>query len=110
MNRRRGFRYLLAAGALAAASCSVPRTHYYVLDVPPTPQAGVPAVARQIAVQTFRADQVFSDERIAYRENGNEVNHYDYHRWADPPEDMVTNFFIRRLNDSGAYAGVSPYK
>src|SRR5271169_6797583 len=110
MNRRKSLRWVLAAGALAVASCSVPRTHYYLMDFPQTPPAAAPAVAGQIAVQTFQANQVFSDDRIAFRENQNEVNFYEYHRWANPPEDLVTTYFIHRLKDSGIYSGVSAYK
>jgi ABC-type uncharacterized transport system auxiliary subunit len=100
----------LAAGVLAAVSCSVPKTHYYVLEYPHTPPEASPRVSRQIAVQDFRANQVFSEERIAYRDGENKVNFYEYHRWADQPGDLVTNYFIHRLKDSGLYAGVSRAK
>jgi ABC-type uncharacterized transport system auxiliary subunit len=109
MNPQIGLRWLLAAGALAAVSCSVPRTHYYVLEFPHTPPAAAPGGVRRISVQRFQADQVF-DERILFRENLNELNHYEYHRWAALPEDLVTNYFIHRLKDSGSYAEISAYK
>jgi ABC-type uncharacterized transport system auxiliary subunit len=111
MNRRsaRGLPWL-AAGALAAVSCSVPKTHYYVLEFPHTPPTASARVPRQIAVQPFRSNRVFSEERIAYREGENQVNFYEYHRWANQPGEMVTNYFIHRLQDSGLYAGVSSSK
>ena len=102
--------WLLAAGALAAVSCSVPKTHYYVLEYPHTPPAAAARIPRQIAVQTFRANRVFSEERIAYREGENQVNFYEYHRWANQPGELVTNYFIHRLKDSGLYGGVYPSK
>jgi ABC-type uncharacterized transport system auxiliary subunit len=111
MNRQRATRFgWLAVGALAAVSCSVPKTHYYVLEYPHTPPEAAPRVSRQIAVQPFRSNQVFSEERIAYRAGENQVNFYEYHRWANQPGELVTNYFIHRLRDSGLYAGVSTAK
>jgi ABC-type uncharacterized transport system auxiliary subunit len=49
------------------------------------------------------------DDRILYREGPNEVNFYEYHRWASPPVDLATNYFLHRLKDSGTYARVSAY-
>src|ERR1022692_4386714 len=100
MNERKIFGCLLAAGALATVSCSMPKTHYYLLEYPHAPAAATPATASSIAVQRFRADQVF-DDRIVYREGQNEVSHYEYQRWASQPEDLVTNYVIHCLNDSG---------
>ncbi len=110
MNQQKVLGWLLAAGALAAVSCSIPRTHYYLLEYPHTPPAPAPTVASSIAVQRFQAEQIFVDDRIVYRQSPNEVNHYEYERWAGPPEDLVTNYVIHRLNDSGSYAQVSSYK
>jgi ABC-type uncharacterized transport system auxiliary subunit len=110
MSQRNGLLWLLAAGTFAAVSCSTPRTHYYTMEFPHTPPAAASVVACQIAVQPFRTDQAFADDRIAFHENQNEVNHYEYQRWAGRPADLVTNYFLHRLKDSGVYAGVSAYK
>lgn len=110
MQQANTLRWLVAMGAVAAVACSTPRMHYYTMEFPHTPSAAAPAVSRQIAVRTFRGDQRFADERIAYRENLSQINHYEYHRWANPPGELVTDYFIHRLKDSGAYAGVSAYK
>ena len=110
MNQQKELRWLLAAGALAAISCSTPRTHYYMLEFPHIQPVAAQAAPRSVAVQRFQAEQVFTDDRVAYREGVNEVNHYEYHRWASPPEDLVTNYFVHRLKDSGAYGEISAYK
>ncbi len=80
-----------------------------MLEFPHTPPAAASSGVRRISVQRFQADQVF-DERILFRENLNELNHYEFHRWAALPEDLVTNYFIHRLKDSGSYAEISAYK
>jgi ABC-type uncharacterized transport system auxiliary subunit len=73
-----------------------------------TPEPGT-VIARHITIERFRADQVLMDDRILYREDPNEVNFYEYHRWASAPVDLATNYFLRRLKDSGTYARVSAY-
>lgn len=94
---------------LAAVSCGMPKIRYYTLEYPHASQGRTPAVARHIMIQRFKADQVLLDDRIVYRENTNEVNFYEYQRWASPPSDLVTHYFIHRLNDAGTYARVSAY-
>jgi ABC-type uncharacterized transport system auxiliary subunit len=77
------------------------------MDLPhavPTERA---AIGCAITVQRFRADLILMDERILYREGSDEVNFYEYNRWASPPADLATDFFVHRLKDSGAYARVS---
>jgi ABC-type uncharacterized transport system auxiliary subunit len=80
------------------------------MAVPHTPAAAPHSVAHRIAVQRFRADQVFTDNRILFRHDHNQVSHYEYHRWASPPQELVTNSFIHCLKDSGSYAKISAYK
>jgi ABC-type uncharacterized transport system auxiliary subunit len=67
-------------------------------------------IERRIAVQRFSADQTLVDDRILYRERPNELSFYEYKRWANPPVDIVTDYFIHRMKDSGDYLDVSPAK
>jgi ABC-type uncharacterized transport system auxiliary subunit len=99
----------LPAILLASLSCGIPRTHYYTLDMPHIAQTQGTAIPRTLTIQRFRADLVLMDERILYRESPDEVNFYEYHRWASPPADLATNYFIHRLKDSGVYSRVSGY-
>jgi ABC-type uncharacterized transport system auxiliary subunit len=109
MSRHLRHRWWLAL-VIAGTSCSIPKTHFYTLEVPHVPALTGGAVARHITVQRFRADQVLMDDRILYRVGSHEVNFYEYHRWASPPVDLVTDYFLHRLQDSGDYARVSSYK
>jgi len=93
---------------MAGFACGgVPKTHYYTMDLPHTASSQRGALGCTITVHRFRADLILMDERILYREGSDEVNFYEYHRWASPPADLATDFFIHRLKDSGAYARVS---
>ncbi len=96
--------------ALAGLCCAVPRTRYYTIEMPRATQGGGAPFTRQIAVQRFRADHVLVDDRILYREGPNEVSFYEYSRWASPPVDIVTDYFISRLRNSGGSIRVSRYK
>jgi ABC-type uncharacterized transport system auxiliary subunit len=95
--------------AVAGLSCGIPRTHYYTMELAHVAQTQGAAIDRSITIPRFRADHVLMDDRILYREGPDEVNFYEYHRWASPPADLATNYFVHRLKDSGTYARVSGY-
>jgi ABC-type uncharacterized transport system auxiliary subunit len=108
MSRVPGYLWWMAL-VIAGASCSMPKTHYYTMELPHATPEGGKVIARHISVQRFRADQMLMDDRILYREGPNEVNFYEYHRWVSPPVDLATDYFLHRLKDSGTYARVSAY-
>jgi ABC-type uncharacterized transport system auxiliary subunit len=109
MNRDLRYWWWLAV-VIAGASCAVPKTHYYTLEIPRAAAEPGAAIARHITVQRFRADRVLMDERILYRQGPNEVGFYEYHRWANPPADLAADYVLHRLRDSGTYARVSSYR
>jgi ABC-type uncharacterized transport system auxiliary subunit len=92
---------------VAGVACGVPRVRYYTLEVPHARPEGSPALGRHIAVQRFRADRPLASDRIVYRENGHEVNFYEYQRWANPPTELVTGYVLHLLKDGGGYARVT---
>jgi len=94
---------------LAGLSCGLPRTQYYTMELPHRPPGSGPVIDSHLAIPRFRADRILMDDRIVYREGPQQVNFYEYHRWASPPADLVTGYFIHRLKDSGTYARVSAY-
>jgi len=104
----RALRVIALAGA--GVTCSIPRIHYYTLEVPHVSSQAAPENSYHVTIQRFSADQILRDERILYREGPHEVSFYEYHRWASPPAELVTSYFIHRLRDSGTYARVSSYK
>ena len=108
---QRDFRYWLwLTVVITGAACGIPRTHYYTLEMPHAAAGAGPAIARHITVQRFHADRVLMDERILYRAGSNPVGFYQYHRWANPPADLATDYVLHRLKDSSAYTRVSSYK
>lgn len=109
MNRVLRFGWWLPV-VLAVASCGVPSTHYYTIEMPRVTQGQGHSVDRRILVRRLNADQVLVDDRILYRAKPNEVGFYAYKRWANPPVDIVTNYIAYRLEASGDFAGVSSYR
>ena len=96
--------------AVAVASCGVPRTYYYTIEMPRVTKERAVPVDRRVFVQRFSADQTLVDNRILYRERPNEVSFYEYKRWANSPVDIVTGYFVRRLKESGDFSSVSSHK
>jgi ABC-type uncharacterized transport system auxiliary subunit len=100
----------LLGGACVFMACSMPRVHYYTLEVPHSSPGHSAESAFHITVQRFQADRVLRDDRILYRERPNELGFYEYNRWVGPPADLVTGYFTHRLKDSGVYARISSQK
>ena len=94
---------------LAAAGCggSIPKMHYYVLDMPAVaPQPGDPA-PYTVAVTPFRVPGQLEQDRILFRPSPQEVDFYEYHRWAERPSSMVTSALLARLRAQRVFRGVS---
>ncbi len=99
--------WFVTLALLGSAGCGVPRTHYYMVESPHGQPMGSGGISKAIVVERFRANQVLLEDRILYRENENEVNYYEYQRWTSPPVDLVTNYFVHHLKDTGTFANVS---
>jgi ABC-type uncharacterized transport system auxiliary subunit len=91
----RAWRPLLACallGMLGCASGPAPRDHYYRLEVEPPQSARKPPILDgTLEVGRFRADALTGERQILYREteDATEVQRHPYHRWGDPPPNML---------------------
>jgi len=98
---------LLAVAAGLTASCGATRpSRYYAIEVP----TASPAAAREMPVTLLigrvSAPQILRDDRIAYRTSPTEIGMYEYHRWSEPPSDMIEAMLVRRLRAEGRYQSV----
>lgn len=91
---------------LTAGGCGLPKTHYYTVNAPMAGTASPAMNGKRITVERFHGDSLLRDDRVLFRVNENEVNFYEYQRWASPPVDLVTQQVIQRLNASGIYTSV----
>lgn len=98
------------AVVVACVSCggSAPPTNYYVLDLP-SPEPAQESLDHTAVVMPLRAGSVIRQGRIVYRESPEQVGYYEYHRWAEDPEDSVGRFLAQELMARGTFAAVVPF-
>jgi ABC-type uncharacterized transport system auxiliary subunit len=88
----------IAVGLLAACGSErVPVTKYYKLDIPPAPTPDGPSAPISLRIEPFRTTSLLRHDRIVYRPSPVEVGFYEYHRWAEPPNDSVTKALADQL-------------
>jgi ABC-type uncharacterized transport system auxiliary subunit len=75
----------------------VPATKYYKLDIPPAPAPAGPSTPISLRIEPFRTTLLLRQDRIVYRPSPVEVGFYEYHRWAEPPNDAVTKALADQL-------------
>lgn len=102
-----------ATAVLAAllAGCGATRpSKYYTLTVPPdTP--GAPADPNPFPVTLLigriTAPELYREDAIVYSSGGESMGTYEYHRWAEPPTQMIQEILLRELRATGHYRGVN---
>jgi len=99
---------LLALALLPACGGKLPQTRYYTIE------SGLPALPQHsgslpfdVAVARFRTSQVLAQDRIVYRPAPHQVDYYQYHRWADPPADLLTHALLEHLRRASLFRSVS---
>jgi|SRR5271165_4943843 len=84
---------------------------YYVLNVPPPPSTDDPpkAVLGSVAVREFSAPRFLREGPIAYRPSAEQLDFYDYDRWAEDPRRVVTDGVARELRNRGLFESVDTF-
>lgn len=104
---RRFSMLLTLALTLLLSACGAARPNkYYALQLPPSRPAASGPMQVSLLVGRIAAPHVFRDDRIVYRTGTIEMGTYEYHRWAEPPTEMLEAMLIRLLRDSGRYQSV----
>lgn len=91
-----------------ACGASGPPTRYYALDLPRSPPAAE-RLAHTAVLMPIRAGEIAGQGRIVYRESPHEVGFYEYHRWAEDPEDSLAEALASELLALGTFASVTPF-
>jgi ABC-type uncharacterized transport system auxiliary subunit len=92
----------LAAGCVSARS---PR--YYRLNLAPaTTQSNLPPFQVSILVGRLTAPRVLRDDRVVYGMSDVELGVDEYHRWTEPPTEMIEDLLVEHLRHSGQYKSV----
>lgn len=101
----------LALLVLSAAGCgSAPRTSHYTIEYAPPAGAASASTGSQLGVALPRASHLLRQDRIVYFTGPNEMNFYEYHRWAEPPNFMLQSLLIRQLRAAGLFDNIVPYR
>ena len=96
------FTICIAAGCVSARA---PR--YYYLTAPPvSPQAGGQQFPVTILVGRLSAPRILRDDRVVYGMTNVELGVDEYHRWSEPPTEMIEQLLVERLRRSGQYKSV----
>jgi ABC-type uncharacterized transport system auxiliary subunit len=89
--------YVVMGLLAGCGSVSAPATKYYKLDIPPAPTPAGPSAAVALRIEPFRTTSLLRQDRIVYCPSAVEVGFYEYHRWAEPPNDTVTKALADQL-------------
>jgi ABC-type uncharacterized transport system auxiliary subunit len=103
---------ITALALMAGCGGAIPKTHYYVLDLP-APALAAPRAADDppssytAVVMPFRAPEPLDQDRIVYSSSPVELSYYQYHRWAELPAPLLTSALAGRVRNLGLFANVS---
>jgi ABC-type uncharacterized transport system auxiliary subunit len=108
---RSGRLFLLLVCLLAGAACGgAPRSNYYTLDITVPSAVSATRPGSQLGVEAPRASHLLRQDRIVYFNPENQVNFYQYHRWAEPPVFLVQSLLIRQLHAAGLFDEIVPFR
>ncbi len=98
----------VAVASLAACGGATRPSKYYQLEVPAAPAPAGPPGTYPVAllVGHFTAPHLYRDDRIVYRTGPQQLGTYEYHRWAEPPTEMLEGVLLHMLRESRRYQTV----
>ncbi len=99
---------LFAAGISFGCGAARPIS-YYQLSIPSAapPSEPSPAYHVSLLVGPLLTSRLYRQDRIVYSTGAQAMGTYEYHRWAQPPAEMMVEVLVRTLRSSGLYESVS---
>jgi ABC-type uncharacterized transport system auxiliary subunit len=100
---------MLALAIGLAAGCGAARpSQYYQLTIPgnPAPAANPNPIPITLLIGRLTGPALYREDEIVYSSGGEGMGTYEYHRWAEPPTEMIAEIMLRQLRASGHYRGV----
>jgi len=100
---------MLALSVGTASGCGAARpTKYYQLTVPSdvVSENDPNAYPVTLLVGSFTASHLYREDHIVYGSSSEDMGTYEYHRWAQPPTEMIGEILLRELRVSGRYRSV----
>lgn len=100
-------------GALVLAGCgSVRYPTSYVLNFPPPVPRPAPSngALGPVAISEFQCPEYLCEGRIVYRPSAEEVEFYEYHRWAMNPRQAITQYVEDGLRARSLFKSVAVHE
>jgi ABC-type uncharacterized transport system auxiliary subunit len=91
------------------AGCGAARpSKYYQLTVPGdlAPSADPNPIPITLLIGRLTGPALYHEDQIVYSSGGESMGTYEYHRWAEPPTEMIAEILLRQLRASGHFRGV----
>ena len=89
------------------SSCGATRpSQFYRLEIPSDAPAAGSAYPVTLLIGRLTTPHLYRDTRVVYRTGTTQMNTYEYHRWVEPPTDMLEAILTRLLRVSGKYTSV----
>jgi ABC-type uncharacterized transport system auxiliary subunit len=96
-----------SAAAVFASGCAKARPlRYYTLSIPPVAEKERQPIPVTLVVGRLNAPHLLRDDRVVYGMSEVELGIDEYHRWAEPPTQMIERLLVERLRRSGQYRSV----
>jgi ABC-type uncharacterized transport system auxiliary subunit len=91
-----------------AAGCTTARAprYYFLTATPVSPQANASRFPVTILVGRLSAPRILRDDRVVYGMTEVEIGVDEYHRWTEPPTEMIEQLLVEHLRRSAQYKSV----
>jgi ABC-type uncharacterized transport system auxiliary subunit len=101
------FALTLSIGVLAGCGAARPNKFYQITVPSDTGQGSHPApFPVTLLVGQIKASHLYREDQIVYTSEAQAMGTYQYHRWAQPPAEMIHDVLSRELRLSGRYRNV----
>jgi ABC-type uncharacterized transport system auxiliary subunit len=104
---KRLFSWTIFVACLAAGCVSARTPRYYRLNPFPTAtQSSASPFQVSLLVGRLTAPRILRDDRVVYGMSDVELGVDEYHRWTEPPTEMIEDLLVQQLRHSGQYKSV----
>ena len=98
---------ILCLGILNGCGAARPSKFYQLTAVSDRPSGAEPSpYAVTLLLGPITSSHLYRDDHIVYTSNGQAMGTYEYHRWAEPPSEMIDDVLLREIRVSGRYQHV----
>jgi ABC-type uncharacterized transport system auxiliary subunit len=99
--------WTIFVACLAAGCASAKSPRYYRLNLAPVATQSITAPFQvSLLVGRLTAPRILRDDRVVYGMSDVEMGVDEYHRWTEPPTEMMEDLLVQQLRHSGQYKSV----